>query len=405
MRVPSVGSPLIALPPELEDGYLIHSAVLARKLDVLLLPRQVLLAGLPGQGVGTVSFVHGVPQASTAAGVTHARDKRMTRYLLNIEKLPTAPGISFSSRGMKSLNRFVSRVGYPLILREAIGESPSIKTRDIWMKAELLAAISQMRLLAEDRFLPARSLVASAYGENMLSFSQDEQGRRVAPPYERLLVEKSMSGRWVRCLVCCGEMLAAVEFEQSVRKPKADISARLHKGFTAIALRAATAIPGLFAASIDLVLGDPARDPERQAYYVVDVSERLRLDSYAGASPELGPALADTLLVRQAEKSSLPLEEPAEKIALRVRLEGLQQPNQLLPLFADSCNALRLSGFMGLVDRMEGIVEGHIQGAPREVALVMEALLSGVHFGQRVGAADEWQAEVERHTDFKIVQS
>jgi len=394
---------LISLPPELQDGYLVHSAVLARGLNVLLLPRQVLLASQPDRDAGSISFVHGVPQASTVAGVTHARDKRLRRYLLNIEKLPTPPGITFSSLGSRSLDRFISKVGYPLVLMEAIGENPSRRTNDIWNKADLLAAVSQMRKLPEDQFLPARSLVASAYGENILSYIEDEAGERVAPPHARLVVEKSISGRYVRCFVCGGEFLAAVEFDKSTRTPKADISMQLHQGFKSIAARAAGVIPGLFAASVDLVLEDPAGAPESQTYYIAELLERPRLDTYMRASSELGPALADALLVRQAQRSSLPLDDPVDTVAVRVRLEGLPEPSRLLPLVQESCNALGLSGFVNVSDPMEGVVEGHIQGAPGKIALVIEALGSGIHFGQRTAAMDEWQIPAEHQSGFKIV--
>jgi len=402
MQAQGVLQPPIKLPSELQDGYLIHSAVLARGLNVLLLPRQVLLASQSDHEAGNISFVHGVPQASTVAGVTHARDKRLRRYLLNIEKLPTAPGITFSSLGSRSLDRFISRVGYPLVVMEAIGENPSRRTNDIWNKADMLAAVSQLRTLPEDQFLPARSLVASAYGENILSYEEDETGERVAPRHARLLVEKSISGRYVRCFVCDSEFLAAVEFDTSTRTPKADISMQLHQGFKSIAARVAGVIPGLFAASVDLILEDPAGDPETQAYFIVELSERPRLDTYMRASPELGPTLADALLVRQARHSAVPLDDPVETVAVRVRLEGLPEPSRLLPMLQESCNELGLSGVVNVSDPMEGVVEGHIQGAPGEIALVMEALGSGIHFGQRTAAVDEWQVPAEHQTGFKI---
>jgi len=161
-------------------------------------------------------------------------------------------------------------------------------------------------------------------------------------------------------------------------------------------------IPGLFAASVDLVLEDPAGAPESQTYYIAELLERPRLDTYMRASSELGPALADALLVRQAQRSSLPLDDPVDTVAVRVRLEGLPEPSRLLPLVQESCNALGLSGFVNVSDPMEGVVEGHIQGAPGKIALVIEALGSGIHFGQRTAAMDEWQIPAEHQSGFKI---
>ena len=119
-------------------------------------------------------------------------------------------------------------------------------------------------------------------------------------------------------------------------------------------------------------------------------------------SPELGRVLADALLRYEAERSSCSLQDPADEISIRMRAESLSDPNALLPLFRDTCNALRLSGSIELTDPVEGIVEGHIQGAPSAAALVMEALMSGVHFGQRAMAADIWQTPMESYPDFRI---
>jgi hypothetical protein len=402
-RHPHQAVPLpISLPSAMQDGYLVHLAVLARQLNALLLPRQVLLAGPPGERVGAVSFVHGVPQASTVAGITYAQDKRLRRTLLNMAGLPTPPGITFSSRGSKNLQQFVSRTGYPFVLKEAIGENPSFKIDNIVNEEQLMVAISRMRLRSEDQLSPARSLITSAYAEDKLNFEEDELGNRIAPPHARLLIEKRVSGRYLRCLVCGDRVLAAIEIDKTGPERCVEVLGRLHEDFRNVALRAASVVPGLSVASVDLVVEDLARAPDNQTYYIVELCERPRLDSYMEASSELGPDLANELVRYQAARASVQLEDPTDRIAVRVRAESLSEPNALLPLFRDTCNALRLSGSIELADPVEGIVEGHIQGAPSAAALVMEALMSGVHFGQRAMAADIWQTPMESYPDFRI---
>ncbi len=392
----------ISFPPAMLDSYLVLCAVLARKLDALLLPRQVLLAGPAGREVGALSFVHGVPSASSVAGVTHTQDKRLRRMLLNMAELPTPPGITFSSRGSKNLQQFVSRTGYPFVLKAAIGENPSFKIDNIANEEQLMTAISRLRLRSEDQLSPARSLIISAYAEDMLNFEEDELGKRIAPPHARLLIEKRVSGRYIRCLVCGDRVLAAIEIDKTGPEQCLEVLGRLHEDFRNVALRAASVVPGLSVASVDLVVEDLAREPGRQSYYIVELSERPRLDSYMEASPELGRVLADALLSYEAERSSCSLQDPADEISIRMRAESLSDPNALLPLFRDTCNALRLSGSIELTDPVEGIVEGHIQGAPSAAALVMQALMSGVHFGQRAVAADIWQTPMESYPDFRI---
>ena len=338
----------IELPSELMDGYLVHCAALARRLDTLLLPRQILLAAPAGERVGALSFVHGVPQASTVAGVTHAQDKRLRRTLLNIKGLPTPPGITFSSRGSKSLQKFISRHGYPFVLKEAIGENPSSKI-DIFNERELLAALSRMRLRSQDQLSPARSLVTSAYAENMLNLDEDEVGNRVVPPHARLLIEKRISGRYVRCLVCGEEVLTAIEIDNTPSEKRVAVLDRLHPDLRTVVLRAASAIPGLSVASVDLVLEDPVQSPGNQACYVVEICERPRLDTYMEASPHVGAIAADKLVLYQAERSAIQLQSPTDLIAIRMRAESLSEPKVLLPLFRDACNSLRLAGFIRLV--------------------------------------------------------
>ncbi len=386
---------IISLPSTLIDGYLVLSAVLARKLDVLLLPRQVCLSGLPGNAVGAVSFAHGVPQASTIAGVTHAQDKRLRRMLLNRAGLPTPPGITFSSKGSANLQRFVSRHNYPFVLKEAIGENPSLKVDNITTWADLQSAISSMRLRTQDHLAPARSLVTSGYAENILNFDYDEEGSRIAPSHARLLIEKRVSGRYIRCLVSDDRILAAIEIDEAHPKQCVDILHRLHADFEDVILRAASVIPGLSVAAVDLVVKDPTQPITRQSYYVVEVSERPRLDTYSEASPHLGANLADALVSFQAKQASFPLRDPSEKIDVRVRVEGLADPVALLPPLSNICGELRLIGATRVMDVAEGVVDGHFQGAPRAIALVMEALMSGIHFGQRATATDIWQTSQE----------
>jgi D-alanine-D-alanine ligase-like ATP-grasp enzyme len=394
------GSSALALPSVLTDGYLVLCAVLARRLDALLLPRQVLLAGPPGK-VGAISFVHGVPESSTVAGVTHAQDKRLRRFLLNQAKLPTPPGITFSSRGSRDVQRFISRYGYPVVLKEVIGENPSAKSDNITNAKELERAISQMRVRSADQLSPARSFVTSAYAESILNLDVDENGNKVISPSARLLIEKSVSGSYIRCLVCDNRVLAAIEIHSSGNECK-HVLDYLHQDFKTAALHAASVIPGLSVASIDFVVEDPTRSPKEQAYYVVELCERPRLDSYMRASIGVGIKLADELLRYQANRSSIQVQDSTNRIAVLVRAENLPDPSALLPWLRDVSNGLGLTGILRNEDPIEGVIEGHIEGSPSIIALLLEALMSGVHFGQRATATDVRQTPMEGYADLRL---
>ena len=378
---------MISLKPSLLDGYLVLCAALARGCDLLLLPRQVLLAAPIGEEVGLLSFVNGVPQSSTVAAVTHAHDKRLRRVLLNRAGLPTPPGITFSSRGKKQLQQFVLRQGYPLVLKQAIGENPAVKVDNISNERELLVAISQMRLRTEEQLSPVRSLVASAYAEDISSVA-DESGVHIASPGTRLLLEKRVRGCYIRCLVLGNRLVAAVELNGNGPSRCADRTNSLHSGFKDLAVQAASVIPGLTVAAIDFVVEDPSGDPCIQTHYIVELCERPQLASFRQADPALGIQLADALLVYEADRSSIPLQNPVEHVAVRMRAESLWEPDALLPRFRETCQGLGLSGAIELTDPLEGIVEARVQGKSDAVALILEALSSGIHFGQRAMAID-----------------
>jgi hypothetical protein len=345
--------------------------------------------------VGAISFVHGVPQASTVAGVTHAQDKRLRRMLLNQAGLPTPPGITFSSKGSAHLQRFLNRHAYPFVLKEAIGENPSLKL-EIFNATELNKAISRLRVLSHDHLAPARSLVTSGYAENMLNAYQDDGGIRIAPPHARLLIEKRVEGRHIRSLVCANRILAAVEINNAQPKPRTEILNQLHADFKEVIIGAASVIPGLFVASIDLVAENPTRAKTNQSYYIVELGERPRLDSYREASAHLGDDLACALVTLQAERSSFPLPDAHSNIAIRVRLEGLSKPAALLPRLSDISQKLELIESSRVTDGAGGVVEGHLEGAPSSIALLLEAVMAGVLFDQRAMATDIWQEPARR---------
>ena len=379
----------IQFPPAMQDGLLVLGAVLAHRLDAFLLPRQILLAGPTGH-VGVLSFVHGVPQASTVAGVTHAQDRRLRRILLNKAGLPTPPGITFSALGPLSLRRFVWRHGYPLVLKESIGENPALNI-DVWTEAELVDGVSRLRIRTEDQLAPARSLMTSAYAETLLGLDEDESGRRIASARMRLLIEKRVSGRYIRCMVCDGKVLAAIERDNSVSQGWTDILELLHHGFKTLAVRAASVIPGLATASVDLIVSSPSSEPDEQVHYIVELSERPRLDSYMGAIEKLGSQLASALLMHQANKSSVSLREPLDHIAVHMCADHLPRPSKVLPLLQDICSNLGISTSMESVDGGEDVLELRLEGGPMAIALVLEALMSGVHFNQRAMAINVYQ--------------
>lgn len=378
----------LELPEVLADGCAVLASVLSHGLDVLLLPRQVLLAAPAGQQPGALSFVHGVPRGSTAAGVTHAQDRRLRRILLNLAGIPTPPGMTFSAGGSQSLVPFADRYGYPLTLREAIGGSTASAAENIADAEELRRAVARIRRRTADHLAPARSLVSAAYAESILGWDVDEAGNHVASPLVRLLIEKRPPGRYVRCLACGGALLAAVEIEASGMGRSRDVTAALHPEVAALALRAAAVIPGLPVAAVDLIVDDPTRALSGQGHCVMELLERPHLRSFADAGPDLGERLAAAILRSEARRCSMTLDVPSDEVSVIARIEGLPRPELVLPALHDACARLQLAAAVRQADPAGGTLEACLGGAPAAVALLLEALMSGVHFGERATVAE-----------------
>src|SRR5690625_1446227 len=157
------------LPSAFDDGWLVLAEGLRHGLDVLMLPRQVLLAGY-GRVVPTrLAFAHGVPAASTMSAVTFCQDKRLRRALLQRAGISVPKGATFSIRSLQRAIEFAERIGYPVVLKEAVGENPSKVTTDITSAEGLREAFDTMRLHNHDAGSPGRSLEIAGYAQDRKS--------------------------------------------------------------------------------------------------------------------------------------------------------------------------------------------------------------------------------------------
>lgn len=106
----------------MRDGAAVHAAALAAGFSTRLLPRQVLQVWTPGGE--TTSFTHGIPQSTTLAAVTYSQDLRMRRGLLGHEEISQPRGATFSvGRGRVAAKRYARKIGYPVVIKPALGDS------------------------------------------------------------------------------------------------------------------------------------------------------------------------------------------------------------------------------------------------------------------------------------------
>src|SRR5690606_41279686 len=152
----------------------------------------------PAEGGPELSFVHGIPQTSSLAAVTYAQDKRMRRELLERAGLLVPPGGSFAiGRELDEALAFASEIGYPVVVKPAVGDNISESLVDIGDEQQLREAIAYLRQPELER----PSFTRSAYGLTLLLEPEEEDGRTVAPAGYQFLLERQVPGNYLRLVV------------------------------------------------------------------------------------------------------------------------------------------------------------------------------------------------------------
>ena len=372
----------LKLPPQMEDGFQIHAAMLAHGLDVVLLPRQLLLGCARGGTPGEVAFVHGVPNSSTLASLSFAHDKRIRRALLERAGLPVPKGATFSIKGRAAAMRFAEKIGYPVMLREALGENPGRMMTDIRDGEELLAAFDALRLVPLQTEGTASDIARSAYGRYGLSVDEiDKEGRRLAPRGTRFLLEKLQPGQRLRCLAAADSVLLIARVKNDPLRPEVveqDVTQQVHVDIRDAAMQAVRAVPGLSVGVVDLVVTDMTMPPTGQAWSVVDCAERVGLSDLVPANNKRRLQIATEILGR--EITSIRHAGASESVTITFTASGV--PNAAaaikdLKLLSRDAGISASDGWE-VTDAVEGTVSTVLIGAPTVIAAFSEALVSGL---------------------------
>lgn len=372
------------IPATLRDGYEVHRAALAHGLDVVLYPRQVLMASPPGGGP-ELAFVHGVPQSSTLSAVTYAQDKRMRRELLQRASLPVPEGATFAiGRDRGRAREFARQIGYPVVVKPAVGDNLSEVFPGIQDERQLDAAIDYLRTPEAER----PTFTRTAYGLTLLlEPDEDDDGRAVAPSSYQFLIERHVPGRQLRLLVLDGQVSSAVLGSGRPGGPPErrylDVTEDVHPSVRTLASEAARVIPGLTIVAVDLVLGDHRRPLAEQDHWIVGYAERPWLATQVAVSDVLGHRLGNAILASHAATLAVALGDPRDEVAIDFTVEGATQPSGVLDAIAAAAGARGLVQRASVSDRTGGTMAGTIQGPARQVAHVFELLLDGTLHGQR----------------------
>ncbi len=360
--------------PELADGTYLLQAALASGMNVELLPRQIMTCWQPSAPDDRRSFVHGIPEASTLAGVTYAQDKRVVRALLQRAGVTNTKGATFSFRGRGAALRYADRLGYPLSVRMAIDDSIRTPPRMAANRAELEAAIDDLRRIRDDSLASATNLRRSAYSlTGLLDPETDENGVRLLARATRVLIEQVPDHPRLHVLVSGDDVLAAAELppgdHSGAALPQA-VAGPLPEAQHEAAVRAAAAVPGLRVAHVVLLTRRPSRLRRRGPYLVHDVSERLGLDLFERARQGWAAELASRLLAQECPRADEAA--PTEPITLSVRCEGVDDT-------AHFSSALPAETTIRFHDPVEGHLHCVVSGTIRELArLLMELSTVGV---------------------------
>ena len=356
----------------MRDGVAVHTAALAAGLSTRLLSRQVLQVYTP-EGE-TTAFTHGIPQSSTLSAVTYSQDLRMRRGLLGHVGIPQPRGATFSiGRARDAAQRFAREIGYPVVIKPALGDSTIDVKRGVNNAEDLHQAFDE--LLTPVRYRPGHT--EAAYGITELRKPGWRKGQETVPPGYRLLVEKEIAGRYLRVLVIDGEIASVVHCPDgpwgSGNTPFADL-ADLKEPVTNIVDAVGRAIPGLRVLTVDVVVAaDSPRNNVPDPVLVVEVSERPWLEVQHRIDPQLCDELGRRILALDLPDHRF--DAPKDRIETTVEFDGVIDPPAFVEVVSSHASSYGLTADLTVTDRALGRVGGSLSGAAHRVAEIVETLL------------------------------
>lgn len=377
----------VDIDPALRDGYEVHCAALERGMDITLLPRQVLMVGAGNPIIGDASFVHGVPQSSSVAGVTFAQDKRVRRAMLEREGFTVPRGATFSiGRSAREAVAFAERIGLPVVVKPTMGDNAIGTIPSIRSTTQLEESIEYLHTPFEDR----EDFTRASYAMTELREPGWRDGVPVAPPSYRFLVEREVPGQYLRLLIIDGTVRNALYCPggpwNAATRGVQDVTSQLHPGVAAYAVAAAKVVPGLAIVAIDLVVPDFRTTRAHSEMQIVEYSERPWLGLQAAHSQEAVRDLAVQIL--QSELRSKPTLEVRDSVTVNVKVDGAVAPEAFKEACATKSAELGLDSSLAVTDPALGHITGQLAGRVRDIAWLMETALDEGIDGQRAMLAE-----------------
>lgn len=357
----------------MRDGAAVHAAALAAGFSTRLLPRQVLQVWTPREE--TTSFTHGIPQSTTLAAVTYSQDLRMRRGLLGHEGIPQPRGATFPvGRARGTARKYARRIGYPVTVKPALGDSTISVKPHVRNEIELDEAFDELLIPLCDR--PGHT--EAAYGITELRKPGWRKGKETVPPGYRVLVEEQIPGRYLRVLVLRGKIVSVVDCPDGPwgtgTSPVENLG-ELEGPVMSVVRGVTGAIPGLKVMSIDLVVPDDsaaARDESGEPL-LVDLSERPWLEVQHRLDPQSAERLAQRILGTDLSRDAIGA--PRSWVQTQARFERVVDPAAFTEAVSSYAGSLSLEADLEVTDSALGHVGGSLSGDPKLLAETAEVIL------------------------------
>lgn len=325
------GHPLLRVHPSALEASLVMTELVSYGLDITNLTHRIFIARSPcGYDLPFLSM-RGV--ASTDASSAICKQKHITKSVLNLNSVPTAPGLRVSALNKAVAQRFVENNGWPVVVKPVSGiggkgVTANISSYDQLWEAALLAADSQGGYLLEKhvpgddhRFLVIGGQVVGVWSKEAANVVGDGVSPISALIDQRNIIRKSnphlisrpirkdalvknhlgYNGLDLGSVPGSGEKVYLRSASNlSSGGDHTEISEKVHPSLIDIAIKAAKAIPATDLLGLDLLLEDPFVPAHEQIVNVCEINENPALSAHDfpmfGAPKKAGLAYVDYLL-------------------------------------------------------------------------------------------------------------
>lgn len=380
-------SDLDICPPGLMDGWLVHSAAIARGLSTWLLSGQVLYARNSARQ--ELSFAHGVPEQTRLSVAVISQDLRIRRAVLSQQGVRTPKGASFSlGGGLPGAQRYARRIGFPVVLKPMIGENTVEALPGIRNSKDLADGFDYYRTVPTER----EDFELSSYTLTTLFWPKEAGGTETRDDY-RIMVEEHVRGKYLRFFLLDREVVSVIHAPGGTWHPApggGELGDAVHPSILDVARRVSESFPRLYALTVDIVVEDWTQAAAGQRCIVVELSERpwhhVR-KHYIGEAVE---KLADATLQRSAETAGFELSNvgSAPEVKVELRWQGVSNPDAFIAAYNEKAMEYEVYGQVWVEDPVGGTVSASMHGSPQMISLLNELSVDGGLEADRVMSAE-----------------